>query len=101
MIIRTWILLSLATLAAAAPAKWRQSYDAGYFDAQGKWAGGSEIMHLAAHAGSLYAANGYWLDARWVIPPEGQKQSAQVLRCLLYTSPSPRDATLSRMPSSA
>ena len=80
MIIRTWILLSLATLAAAAPAKWRQSYDAGYFDAQGKWAGGSEIMHLAAHAGSLYAANGYWLDARWVIPPEGQKQSAQVLR---------------------
>ena len=29
---------------------------------------------------SLYAANGYWLDARWVIPPEGQKQSAQVLR---------------------
>ena len=37
-------------------------------------------MHLAAHAGSLYAANGYWLDARWVIPPEGQKQSAQVLR---------------------
>ena len=80
MIIRTWILLSLATLAAAAPAKWRQSYDAGYFDAQGKWAGGSEIMHLAAHAKSLYAANGYWLDARWVIPPEGQKQSAQVLR---------------------
>ena len=58
MIIRTWILLSLATLAAAAPAKWRQSYDAGYFDAQGKWAGGSEIMHLAAHAGNLYAANG-------------------------------------------
>ena len=80
MIIRTWILLSLATLAAAAPAKWRQSYDAGYFDAQEKWAGGSEIMHLAAHAGNLYAANGYWLDARWVIPPEGQKQSAQVLR---------------------
>ena len=80
MIIRTWILLSLATLSAAAPAKWRQSFDAGYFDAQGKWAGGSEIMHLAAHAESLYAANGYWLDARWVIPPEGQKQSAQVLR---------------------
>ena len=25
----------------------------------------------------------------------------QVYRCLLYTSPSPRDATLSRMPSSA
>ena len=26
---------------------------------------------------------------------------AQLLFCLLYTSPSPRDATLSRMPSSA
>ena len=25
----------------------------------------------------------------------------QVISCLLYTSPSPRDATLSRMPSSA
>ena len=28
-------------------------------------------------------------------------QRADVLGCLLYTSPSPRDATLSRMPSSA
>ena len=27
--------------------------------------------------------------------------SAQVWNCLLYTSPSPRDATLSRVPSSA
>ena len=26
---------------------------------------------------------------------------ANLYRCLLYTSPSPRDATLSRMPSSA
>ena len=64
----------------AAPAKWQQSYDAGYLDTKGHWAGGSEIMHLASHKGKLYAANRYWLDARWVIPPEGQKQSAQVLR---------------------
>ena len=28
-------------------------------------------------------------------------ETAAVLVCLLYTSPSPRDATLSRMPSSA
>ena len=28
-------------------------------------------------------------------------QDAQAIDCLLYTSPSPRDATLSRMPSSA
>ena len=34
---------------------------------------------------------------------EGQKIELKVLSyiCLLYTSPSPRDATLSRMPSSA
>ena len=31
-------------------------------------------------------------DPRWI---------AEVMYCLLYTSPSPRDATLSRMPSSA
>ena len=64
----------------AEPSKWLQSFDAGYFDEKGQWAGGSEIMHLASHKGKLYAANGYWLDARWVIPPDGQKQSAQVLR---------------------
>ena len=29
------------------------------------------------------------------------KQSVESYACLLYTSPSPRDATLSRMPSSA
>ena len=60
--------------------RWRQSYDAGYVDQSGAYAGGSEIMHLVAHKGKMYAANGYWVDARWVIPPEGRKQSAQVLR---------------------
>ena len=29
------------------------------------------------------------------------EREAKLLACLLYTSPSPRDATLSRMPSSA
>ena len=36
--------------------------------------------------------------------PQGRVQGGMitsVLDCLLYTSPSPRDATLSRMPSSA
>ena len=32
---------------------------------------------------------------------EVEKNGTKVLFCLLYTSPSPRDATLSRMPSSA
>ena len=30
-----------------------------------------------------------------------REQAADLIDCLLYTSPSPRDATLSRMPSSA
>ena len=32
---------------------------------------------------------------------QDQGVQARLIRCLLYTSPSPRDATLSRMPSSA
>ena len=59
---------------------WVQSYNSGYIDKKGKFAGGSEIMHLVSHKGKIYAANGYWMDARWVIPPIGQRQSAQVLR---------------------
>ena len=31
----------------------------------------------------------------------GEDEAAEVLNCLLYTSPSPRDRTRSRMPSSA
>ena len=34
-------------------------------------------------------------------PPANYDESTQVLNCLLYTSPSPRDGLLSRMPSSA
>ena len=34
------------------------------------------------------------------LPPE-QRETLSLIACLLYTSPSPRDATLSRMPSSA
>ena len=68
------------TVSADKSPRWVQSYDAGYVDANGAFAGGSEIMHLAAHRRKLFAANGYWMDGRWSIPPEGQKQSAQVLR---------------------
>ncbi len=60
--------------------RWQQSFSAGFTDHNGAWAGGSEIMHLAAHKGKLFASNGYWVDSRWEIPPDGQKQSAQVLR---------------------
>ena len=53
---------------------WEQSYDAGYTDTNGKYAGGSEIMHIVPHKGRLYAFNGYWEDFHY------PGQSSQVLR---------------------
>ena len=41
------------------------------------------------------------MEARFVKLEKKSPEDAQALACLLYTSPSPRDATLSRMPSSA
>jgi len=76
----TLLLSALANGAEQQQAHWTQSYDAGYEDLNGAYAGGSEIMHIVSHKGKLYASNGFWVDARWVIPPDGQKQSAQVLR---------------------
>jgi hypothetical protein len=77
-------------------AQWTQSYAAGYVDAQGAYAGGSEIMHLVAHKGKVYAANGYWVDAHWVIPPDHEKQSAQVLRLDAPNTPWQVDLELGR-----
>ena len=41
------------------------------------------------------------LDTKFDTALEDVKADIKVNSCLLYTSPSPRDATLSRMPSSA
>jgi len=73
---------SHTAIAADTPARvdWTQSYEAGYTDSKGAYAGGSEIMHLVAHQRKLYAANGYWKDSRWENAPYAKKQSAQVLR---------------------
>jgi len=59
---------------------WIQTYNAGYRDGGGMYAGGSEIMHIVSHVGKLFAANGYWEDSRWKTRPYDEKQSAQVLR---------------------
>jgi hypothetical protein len=82
MLLATGILamFSVRVVPASEPAQWSLSYDAGYRDDNGAYAGGSEIMHIMSHQGKLYAANGYWMDSHWVIPPDAQKQSAQVLR---------------------
>lgn len=52
---------------------WTQSFRAGYHDGSRNYVGGSEITHLAAFAGKLWASNGYWMDKLKGMP-------AQVLR---------------------
>lgn len=61
---------------------WERSYRAGCFDPNGKLAAGSEILHLVAHKGKLYAAVGYWMDPRnpWYGGSASNGQWAQVLR---------------------
>src|SRR5712691_8348577 len=51
------------------------SYAAGSRDEAGRFAGGTEMRLLVAHAGRLYAGNGYWEDRPG---PEGP-QGAQIL----------------------
>ena len=51
-----------------------------------------------------YLKNGIWLTklrTKFICPITEEIIDTTVYTCLLYTSPSPRDATLSRMPSSA
>jgi hypothetical protein len=54
--------------------EWSKSYDPGYLDNNGKFAGGNEIMQIVAHKGKLYAGNSYWME------PDINKRSAEILR---------------------
>ena len=57
----------------------------------------NEIKNSMPNESTIYIADN--LNA-----PYGKKAESEIIQlsiCLLYTSPSPRDATLSRMPSSA
>ena len=65
------LLLQLTCAAATSLAQiesgsgWQQSFKAGVIDAStGEPIGGTEIIHLVAHKGRLYAGNGYWMDTR-------------------------------------
>ena len=78
---------------------------------------GVPIIRSIRGGGTFEGADAMWLDSKTVIVgcgfrtnDEGADQLESILSemgveliriCLLYTSPSPRDATLSRMPSSA
>ena len=59
--------------------------------------GGAELANLVNEAALLAAR----LEQNSVVMENFNEAVERVTACLLYTSPSPRDATLSRMPSSA
>ena len=69
------------------------------------------LLHGAWHGAWCWEGNylDYFADAgheTWAMDlsghgESGKKKPLRFTTCLLYTSPSPRDATLSRMPSSA
>ena len=68
----------------------------------------SNLISLSDDSGiEIDALNGQpgIYSARWAGPNRdfnlAMREVTKLLDCLLYTSPSPRDATLSRMPSSA
>ena len=65
-----------------------------------KWAAAHQVLHFDTAAAALRAVEALHGRAHHKGPPK-PKSSPKPKACLLYTSPSPRDATLSRMPSSA
>ena len=62
---------------------------------------GSPYQSLSTHAGNPLLISLDWLVERGWLESTIWEQVEHSKNCLLYTSPSPRDATLSRMPSSA
>lgn len=66
----------------AAHGGWSISFVAGCLDRNGKFAGGSQIMHLVPHKGALFAASGYWMDGHNILYGGNDPNSgwAQVLR---------------------
>jgi hypothetical protein len=55
-------LLYAIPAAAALAADFEGSYQPGSRDVVGRFMGGTEMRVSAAHAGKLYAGNGYWED---------------------------------------
>ena len=68
-------LLVVIAAAAALSAGFEVSYQPRSRDGAGRFMGGTEMRVLTAHAGKLYAGNGYWEDTPG---PEG-RQGSQIL----------------------
>ena len=56
-------------------------------------------VNAAKNVAVIMDGNGRWAISNSLNISKGHSKGVEI--CLLYTSPSPRDATLSRMPSSA
>ncbi|MGO8800684.1 MAG: hypothetical protein ACLQE9_13695 [Roseiarcus sp.] len=65
----------LADAAAATQGGFERAFTAGSRDASGRFMGGTELRVLTAHAGKLFAGNGYWMDQSGSEGP----QSAEIL----------------------
>ena len=76
--------------------------DAVYYDPFfGPQVGKAAIHEFMTHMEKVVPASGARFDD-WRVDADTECGYAEwIMVCLLYTSPSPRDATLSRMPSSA
>ena len=62
------------------------------------------INHIAIVVPDLDVAAAHWRDVLGAEVSQAQilsEHGVRIVFCLLYTSPSPRDRSLSRMPSSA
>ena len=60
---------------------------------------GKPLTDMIAKYDELYGKDAYEQDSQKV--DESLEPNGRMISCLLYTSPSPRDRTRSRMPSSA
>ena len=68
-------------------------------------AGALFLLAVAGYALLVHASSQYWTQIDTAVYRDSgiavRNQPAMLYACLLYTSPSPRDRTRSRMPSSA
>ena len=63
--------------------------------------GGDLVVEFGAHDQNWEITDGQFSSSNQIQVPIFESRELKWGTCLLYTSPSPRDATLSRMPSSA
>ena len=62
---------------------------------------GTQMLTLRPHQERIINRLQNYNKGQVIVPTGGGKTLTMIMDCLLYTSPSPRDAHESRMPSSA